>query len=187
MWRVRQYNRRARADSSRLAGSPGLATPADEAGYFGRQCPDPECRTFFKLSVAEYEAATGMVAATQTLAERLHAQAGKAPPKDNPWQNVDRLQRQWLADFAQDPIDGLDAATVRTLRRYAVPHSIGRRFDRDVVVKAGHARRRNKKPSRAYRAEPETFYRNIFLVRLVHDGRCSEFTECFMKEPAAED
>ncbi len=71
--------------------------------------------------------------------------------------------------------------------RYAVPHNIGRRFDRDVVVEAGHSRRRKKKPSRAYRAEPETIYRNIFLVRLVHDGRCSEFTECFMKEPAAED
>ena len=27
----------------------------------------------------------------------------------------------------------------------------GRRFDRDVVVEAGHVRRRKKKPSRAYR------------------------------------
>jgi len=32
----------------------------------------------------------------------------------------------------------------------------GRRFDRDVVVEAGHARCRKKKPSKAYRAEPET-------------------------------
>lgn len=29
----------------------------DDTGFFGRQCPDPECRTFFKLNVAEYEAA----------------------------------------------------------------------------------------------------------------------------------
>ena len=27
----------------------------------------------------------------------------------------------------------------------------GRRFDRDVVVEAGHVRRRKKKPSKAYR------------------------------------
>jgi hypothetical protein len=27
----------------------------------------------------------------------------------------------------------------------------GRRFDRDVVVEAGHARRRHQKPSKAYR------------------------------------
>jgi hypothetical protein len=75
-------------------------------------------------------ALTGIVAATQNLAKRLYAQAGKAPPKDNPWQNVDRLQRQWLADFAQDPIDGLDAATVRTLRlafsrRHVLEHNGG--------------------------------------------------------------
>jgi hypothetical protein len=29
----------------------------DEAGFFGRQCPDPDCRTFLKLNVPEYEAA----------------------------------------------------------------------------------------------------------------------------------
>jgi hypothetical protein len=34
-------------------------------------------------------ALTGIVAATQNLAKRLHAPAGKAP-KDDPWQNVDR-------------------------------------------------------------------------------------------------
>lgn len=37
-------------------------------------------------------------------------------PTGNPWQNVDRLRRQWLADFDRDPLDGLDAETVRTLR-----------------------------------------------------------------------
>lgn len=29
----------------------------DDAGYFGRRCPDPECRTFFKLNSAEFAAA----------------------------------------------------------------------------------------------------------------------------------
>src|SRR6266545_7494384 len=29
----------------------------DAAGYFGRRCPDPECRTFFKLNSAEFAAA----------------------------------------------------------------------------------------------------------------------------------
>lgn len=75
-------------------------------------------------------ALTGIVAATQNLAKRLHAQSGKTPPKDNPWQNVDRLQRQWLADFDQDPLDGLDTATVRTLRlafsrRHLLEHNGG--------------------------------------------------------------
>jgi hypothetical protein len=36
-------------------GRVGLYT--DEDGYFGRRCPDPECGTFYKLSVDEYEAA----------------------------------------------------------------------------------------------------------------------------------
>lgn len=34
--------------------------------------------------------------------------------------------------------------------------------------------------------EPETTYHNIFVVRLTDDGRASEFTEYFMKEPAPE-
>jgi hypothetical protein len=75
-------------------------------------------------------ALTGVVAATQNLAKRLHAHGGKSPPKDNPWQNVDRLQRQWLADFDYDPLDGLDAATVRSLRlafsrRHLLEHNGG--------------------------------------------------------------
>lgn len=37
-------------------------------------------------------------------------------PTGDPWQNVDRLRRQWLADFDRDPLDGLDAENVRTLR-----------------------------------------------------------------------
>ena len=40
---------------------------------------------------------------------------------------------------------------------------------------------------RATADEPETTYYNIFLVRLTDDGRASEFTEYFMKEPRPED
>jgi hypothetical protein len=75
-------------------------------------------------------ALTGIVAATQNLAKRLHAQAGKASAKGNPWQNVERLQKQWLADFARDPLDGLAAGTVETLRlafsrRHVLEHNGG--------------------------------------------------------------
>jgi hypothetical protein len=31
--------------------------------------------------------------------------------------------------------------------------------------------------------EPERIYHNIFLARLAADGRCSDFTEYYMKEP----
>jgi hypothetical protein len=46
---------------------------------------------------------TWLAAATQILAKRLEAQAGKAPPQDNPWQNIDRLQRQWLGGLRAGP------------------------------------------------------------------------------------
>jgi ketosteroid isomerase-like protein len=35
--------------------------------------------------------------------------------------------------------------------------------------------------------EPETTYHNIFLVRLADDGRCSDFTEYYMKQPQDDD
>lgn len=75
-------------------------------------------------------ALTGIVAATQNLAKRVHAQAGKPPPKGNPWQNVDRLQKRWLTDFGRDPLDGLDPASVQTLRlafarRHVLEHNGG--------------------------------------------------------------
>lgn len=47
---------------------------------------------------------------------QLHAQAGKPAPSGNPWQNADRLQRQWRDDFGHDPFDDLDAETIQTLR-----------------------------------------------------------------------
>lgn len=44
-------------------------------------------------------ALTAAVAASQSLARQLHAQADKEAPKGNPWQNVDRLARQWRTSF----------------------------------------------------------------------------------------
>jgi hypothetical protein len=50
------------------------------------------------------------------------------------------LQRQWLADFDRDPLDGLDTATVRTLRlafsrRHVLEHNggvIDERYQRET-------------------------------------------------------
>ena len=61
-------------------------------------------------------ALTGAVAATQNLAKQMHLQAGKQPTKGNPWQNIERLQHQWVSDFGQDPLDDLDSGTVQALR-----------------------------------------------------------------------
>lgn len=72
----------------------------------------------------------GAVAAIQTLAKQVHAQAGKPPASGNPWQNADRLQAQWLKDFGADPLAGLDANEMRTIRlafarRHVLEHNGG--------------------------------------------------------------
>jgi hypothetical protein len=66
----------------------------------------------------------------QNLAKQTHARAGKPAPKQNPWQNVDRVQKQWLADMGSDPLAGLSAAEIRTLRlafgrRHILEHNGG--------------------------------------------------------------
>jgi hypothetical protein len=72
----------------------------------------------------------GAVAALQTLAKQLHARAGKPAASGNPWQNADRLQRQWRDDFGLDPLVTLRADQVRTLRlglarRHVLEHNGG--------------------------------------------------------------
>jgi hypothetical protein len=72
----------------------------------------------------------GVVAALQTLTKQLHAQAAKPAAKGNPWQNLDRIRRQWLDDFYTDPLVELDAAAVTTLRlgfarRHILEHNGG--------------------------------------------------------------
>ncbi len=37
--------------------SAHVSLPQDDAGYFGRRCPDRECQTFFKLNSVEFAAA----------------------------------------------------------------------------------------------------------------------------------
>jgi hypothetical protein len=72
----------------------------------------------------------GGLAALQTLTKQLHAQAGKPAVKGNPWQNLDRLRRQWLKDFRADALAKLDVAAVTTLRlgfarRHILEHNGG--------------------------------------------------------------
>jgi hypothetical protein len=82
------------------------------------------------LTVLTERALTNAVAALQNIAKQIHHRADKPPPSDNPWQNIDRLQKQWLADFAIDPLDGLEPSQVRTLvlafsRRHVLEHNGG--------------------------------------------------------------
>lgn len=86
-------------------------------------------------------ALTAAVAASQNLAKQLHAHAEKRAVKGNPWQNVDRLAKQWRQSFRVDLLDGLDDATVRTLRlafarRHVLEHN-GGVIDRDYVGQTG--------------------------------------------------
>ena len=75
-------------------------------------------------------ALTGVMAATQNLAKQLYAQAGKPPPKSNPWQNVERLRREWISAFGRDPLGHLPPGTIETLRlafarRHLLEHNGG--------------------------------------------------------------
>jgi hypothetical protein len=72
----------------------------------------------------------GAVAAAQNFSKQLHARAGKAAPSGNPWQNVDRLCKQWQAGFGKDPLSSLSADSIATLRlgferRHAIEHNGG--------------------------------------------------------------
>jgi hypothetical protein len=93
-------------------------------------------------------ALTNLIAAVQNLAKQTHIRAGKPAPSGNPWQNVDRLARQWSADFGSDPISSLSSAEQRTLRlafsrRHILEHN-GGVADAKYVTETGDgsARRR---------------------------------------------
>jgi hypothetical protein len=86
-------------------------------------------------------ALTGAVAASQNLAKQLHGQRHKPAVKGNPWQNVDRLAKKWRQSFQVELLDGLDDATVRTLRlafgrRHVLEHN-GGVIDDDYVSQTG--------------------------------------------------
>lgn len=75
-------------------------------------------------------ALSGAVAAAQNFAKQLHAQSGNPTTVRNPWQNVERLQEQWQASFARDPLAAWSAADVKLLRlgfarRHALEHNGG--------------------------------------------------------------
>ncbi len=70
------------------------------------------------------------MAAIQNLAKRLHTKEGKPVPPGNLWQNLDRLTKRWRIAFGADLLDGLDAATIQTLRlalarRHLLDHNGG--------------------------------------------------------------
>ncbi len=72
----------------------------------------------------------GAVAVLQNFAKQAHARAGKAAAGGNPWQNVDRLRKQWQEDFSADPMATLSAADLATLRlgfarRHVLEHNNG--------------------------------------------------------------
>jgi hypothetical protein len=72
----------------------------------------------------------GVVSAAQNFAKQLHARAEKSAPDGNPWQNVDRLRKQWQASFSTDPMAGVSGDVVATLRlgferRHVLEHNGG--------------------------------------------------------------
>lgn len=89
----------------------GLYT--DEAGFFGRRCPDPECRTFFKLNVAEYKAAPeslqltcpvcGLVAHHQGFITPEQKQRGEAAALEFARATADQVIRDWSRRQASRP------------------------------------------------------------------------------------
>ena len=55
---------------------------------------------------------------------------GKEAPKGNPWQNAERLRKQWQKSFQADPVSALDEQQVETLtlafeRRHVLEHNGG--------------------------------------------------------------
>ncbi len=72
----------------------------------------------------------GGVAAVQTFAKQFHGQTGKPTTVRNPWQSVSRLQEQWQASFATDPLAALLEAEIKLLRlgfarRHILEHNGG--------------------------------------------------------------
>lgn len=97
------------------------------------------------------------------------AEPSLPPPKGNPWQNVDRMQRHWLTDFGRDPIDGLDAASVQTLRlafarRHVLEHNGG-------LVDEAYTRETGEGAiGRRVRITPRSSRRRLWLQRHSRSG-----------------
>ncbi len=72
----------------------------------------------------------GAVAVLQNCAKQLHDRAAKASAAGNPWQNVDRLRKEWQEDFSADPTARLSTSDLATLRlgfarRHVLEHNNG--------------------------------------------------------------
>lgn len=115
--------------------TPPRAVFNDNLAAMSRRLNDAETMTPAQKAAGEHttaieQALTRVVSACQNFAKQLHARAGHPPPADNPWQNVERVQKRWIADFGRDPLADLDATTVRTLRlafarRHIIEHNGG--------------------------------------------------------------
>lgn len=84
-------------------------------------------------ATAQIERALGGAgAALQHLAKQLHEKAGKTVGRDrNPWQNPDRLAKEWRRCFSNDPLAALTSDEQRFLRvgfarRHVLEHNGGR-------------------------------------------------------------
>ncbi|MDQ3689400.1 MAG: hypothetical protein M3406_05075 [Chloroflexota bacterium] len=84
-------------------------------------------------ATAQIERALGGAgAALQHLATQLHEKAGKTVGRDrNPWQNPDRLAKEWRRCFSNDPLASLTSDDQRSLRvgfarRHVLEHNGGR-------------------------------------------------------------
>ncbi len=87
-------------------------------------------------------------------------------PYDEPVLGRQAVVQSWLEDW--DPKEPWEAK----YRVYAV--------DGDRVVATGTSRYME------YRDHPERLYDNVFLLEFDDEGRCSEFTEFFVKQPSPE-
>lgn len=126
--------------------TPPRAVFDDNLAAMSRRLDDaeamsPEARAAGEQTTAIEQALTRVISALQNLAKQLHTQADKEPPTGNPWQNLDRLTKQWRKSFGADLLDGLDAEMVKTLRlafgrRHIIEHN-GSVIDARYVAETG--------------------------------------------------
>ena len=85
-------------------------------------------------------------------------------PYDEPLVGADAIADSWLGE-PDDPA---------TWEAEYAPVAV----DGDTAVVVGHSR------YRATAERPARTYHNCFVIRFADDGRCREFTEWFVQEPA---
>ena len=115
--------------------TPPRAVFDDNLAAMARRLDDADSMTPEQIAAGEQTAAveqalTRTVAAIQNVAKQVHARADVEQPEGNPWQNAERLRKQWKRSFKTDPLKGLDEVTLKTLelafaRRNVLEHNMG--------------------------------------------------------------